>query len=137
MFEDINLKRDVFHHLDEICDRDTLLISGTSTLNLREIASNTQNPERVLLANYSNPPLLVPLVEITRDEMTSEEAVSRLCDLLRGIGKKPVVIQRDLPGFVANRLQMALLREAISLVEKGIVSAQDIDEIVKSSIGRR
>ena len=90
-----------------------------------------------MLANYANPPHLVPSVEVLRNEMTSDKSVEIVCELLKRVGKRPVVIQREVPGFVANRLQMALTREALSLVEKGVVSPQDIDTIMKNGIGRR
>ena len=90
-----------------------------------------------MLANYANPPHLVPSVEVLRNEMTSDKSVEVVCGLLKRVGKRPVVIQREVPGFVANRLQMALTREALSLVEKGIVSPQDVDTIIKNGIGRR
>ena len=137
VYEDLELKQRIFRDLDRYRQLDALMVSGTSTLRLSDIASATTSPELVVLANYSNPTYLVPLVEVLRNDKTSDETVDTLCALLTRIGKRPVVIQKDVPGFVANRLQVALLREALHLIEQGIVTAQDIDLIMRSSIGRR
>ncbi len=137
VYEDLELKLKIFRDLDSFCSEPTILVSGTSAISLRDIASATQRPDKVILTNYSNPAYLVPLAEVMRNENTSNETVAIWCDLLTRIGKKPVVIQKEVPGFVANRLQAALLREALSLVESGVVTAQDVDDIIKSSIGRR
>lgn len=137
VYEDLTLKQRIFRDLDSLCPKSTILVSGTSTLRLSDLAAATQRPDKVLLANYSNPSYLVPLVEVLRNETTSDETVATFCDLLTRIGKKPVLIQKEVPGFVANRLQVALLREALWLVQRGVVTAQDVDTIIKSSIGRR
>jgi 3-hydroxybutyryl-CoA dehydrogenase len=137
VYEDLELKKRVFRELDKLCPQRTILVSGTSTLPLSELQSATNRPDRVLLANYSNPPYLVPLVEMMRNERTSDETVTTVYDLLTKIGKRPVVIQREVPGFVANRLQGALLREALWLVQRGFVTPRDVDTIIKAGIGRR
>jgi len=137
VYEDLALKQQVFKELDRLCPQRTILVSGTSTLPLSELQSVTNRPNRVLLANYSNPPYMVSLVEIMRNERTSDETVTTVYDLLTKIGKHPVIIQREVPGFVANRLQGALLREALWLVQKGFVTPRDVDTIMKTSIGRR
>ena len=137
VYEDLDLKRRIFKEIDTWSPKRTILVSGTSTLSLSELASATGRPDKVLLANYANPPHLVPSVEVLRNGATSDETVATVSDLLKKVGKRPVVIQQEVPGFVANRLQMALTREALSLVERGIVSPQDIDTIIKNGIGRR
>lgn len=137
VYEDLRLKQRIFKELDELCPQRTILVSGTSTLPLSELQSVTNRPDRVLLVNYSNPPYLIPLVEIMRNEKTSDETVKAVYDLLTGIGKSPVIIQKEIPGFVANRLQGALVREALWLVQRGVVTPQDIDIIMKNGIGRR
>ena len=137
VYEDLALKRRVFEEIDRWCPERAILVSGTSTLGLSELASATRRPDKVVLANYANPPHLVPSVEVLRNEATSDETVATLCELLTTVGKRPVVIQQEVPGFVANRLQMALTREALSLVQRGIVSPQDVDTIIKNGIGRR
>lgn len=137
VYEDLDLKRSVFKEIDMWSPERAILVSGTSTLSLGELASATHRPDKVVLANYANPPHLVPSVEVMRSQATSDETVTTLCDLLTKVGKRPVVIQQEVPGFVANRLQMALTREALSLVQRGVVSPQDIDTIIKNGIGRR
>ena len=137
VYEDLALKQRIFRDLDSFCPKSTILVSGTSMLSLSDLAAATQRPDRVLLANYSNPSYLVPVAEVMRNENTSDETVATVCDLLTRIGKKPVVIQKEVPGFVANRLQGALLREALWLVQRGVVTAQDVDTIIKSGVGRR
>ena len=137
VYEDLDLKRRIFKDIDAWAPERAVLVSGTSTLSLSDLASATNRPDKVVLANYANPPHLVPSVEVLRNEMTSDKSVEIVCELLKRVGKRPVVIQREVPGFVANRLQMALTREALSLVEKGVVSPQDIDTIMKNGIGRR
>lgn len=137
VYEDLALKQQVFRELDRLCPQRTILVSGTSTLPLSDLQSVTNRPDRVLLVNYSNPPFIVPLVEIMRNERTSDATVTTLFELLVEIGKRPVVIQREIPGFIANRLQAALLREALWLVQRGFVTPQDIDAIMKYGIGRR
>ena len=137
VYEDLALKQRIFKDLDKLCPPHTILVSGTSTLPLSELQSVTNRPDKVLLANYSNPPYIVPLVEMMRNERTSDETVATVYDLLTKIGKRPVIIQKEIPGFIANRLQGALLREALWLVQKGFVTAQDVDTIMKTGIGRR
>jgi 3-hydroxybutyryl-CoA dehydrogenase len=137
VYEDLALKQRVFRDLDRFCPETTILVSGTGTLSLTDLAGATQRPDRVILANYSNQCYLIPLAEVMRNEDTSDETVATVCELLTRIGKKPVVIQREVPGFVANRLQWALFREALWLVQGGVVTAQDVDTIIKSGIGRR
>ena len=137
VYEDLDLKRRIFKDIDTWSPERAVFVSGTSTLALSDLASATNRPDKVVLANYANPPHLVPSVEVLRNEMTSDKSVEIVCGLLKRVGKRPVVIQREVPGFAANRLQMALTREALSLVEKGIVSPQDVDTIIKNGIGRR
>jgi len=137
VYEDLALKQRIFKELDAACPEHTILVSGTSTLPLSELQAVTHRPDRVLLANYSNPPYMVPLVEMMRNERTSDDTVTTVYNLLTKIGKRPVIIQREVPGFIANRLQGALLREALWLVQKGFVTPRDVDTIMKTSIGRR
>jgi 3-hydroxybutyryl-CoA dehydrogenase len=102
-----------------------------------KFASVTRRPDKVLVVHYFNPPLLIPLVEVVRGEDTSNETVTTVCDLLTQMGKSPVVVEKEAPGFIVNRLQVALLREALSLVRQGIASPRDVDTAMKTSMGRR
>ena len=135
--EDIEVKRTVFRDIDAWAPRHAILASNTSTFMPSLLAAATTRPERVLVAHYFNPPYLLPLVELVRGALTADETVATMRALYEGIGKSPAVVQREAPGFVGNRLQMALLREALAIVDAGIASPQDVDTIIRTSFGRR
>ncbi len=137
VYEDLPLKQLIFHQLDEICPEHTILASNTSTFMPSSLSFKTKRPERLLVMHYFNPPYLLPLVEIVKGEMTDQKTVDTISDLLTKIGKKPLILKKELLGFVANRLQAALVREAFSLVEKGIATPEEIDTVMVNSIGRR
>ena len=135
--EDLEAKRRVFAQLDRVCPKHTILASNTSTFMPSQLAEATHRPERVLVAHYFNPPYLIPLVEIVGGQWTSAQTIETVRDLLIGIGKRPVVLKKEALGFIANRLQAALLRECCALVESGVASPQDVDAVVTGSVGRR
>lgn len=135
--EDMELKQNLFKELDEICSPDTILASNTSVMSITEIGSKCKNRERIVGTHFWNPPFLIPLVEIVKTEFTSDEVVDRVYEIMKSVGKKPVKVNKDVPGFLANRLQHALWREAISIVEKGIADAKTVDEAIKYSFGLR
>jgi len=137
IFEDLRLKQETFRQLDRACPVRTILASNTSSLLPGLLASATRRPDRVMVAHYFNPPYLLPLVEIVRHEKTSEETVRTLYGLLTKIGKTPVIVQKEVPGFIGNRLQAALFREAVSIVQNGIATPGDVDIVVKNGFGRR
>ena len=137
VFENLELKQEVFHKLDKQCPERTILTSNTSTLLPSTLASVTRRPDKVLVAHYFNPPYLLPLVEIVRGAETSDKTVSAIYDLLTKVGKTPVIVQKEILGFIGNRLQAALAREALSIVERGIASPQDVDVVIKNGFGRR
>ncbi len=137
VYEDVTLKHQIFQALDTSCPADTILASNTSTLPLSQFATDLRRPDKVLVAHYANPPYLIPLVELVRGPETSDDTVTTMSALLTRIGKRPIVVQKEVPGFILNRLQGALLREALWLVQNGIASPQDIDIALKNSIGRR
>lgn len=137
VWEDLTLKQKLFKELDHCCPARTILASNSSSLMPSKLASVTKRPDKVLVAHYFNPPYLLPLVEIVRSPETSDESVETIHELLRIMGKKPVIVQKEAPGFIGNRLQAALAREALSIVEKGIASHEDVDTVIKSSFGRR
>ena len=137
VYEDLDLKREIFGRLDARCDEHVILASNTSSLMPSAFASATRRPDKVVVAHYANPPYLVPLVEIVPSGQTSEATVAAVCGLLHNIGKRTIVVRREVPGFVLNRLQGALLREALWLVEHDVASPQDVDVAIKNSIGRR
>jgi 3-hydroxybutyryl-CoA dehydrogenase len=135
--EDVEVKRTVFRDIDAWAPRHAILASNTSTFMPSLLAVATTRPERVLVAHYFNPPYLLPLVELVRGDLTADETVATMRALYEGIGKSPAVVQREVPGFVGNRLQMALLREALAIVDAGIASPRDVDTIIRTSFGRR
>ena len=135
--EDMELKQNLFKELDEICSPDTILASNTSVMSITEIGSKCKNRNRIVGTHFWNPPFLIPLVEIVKTEFTSDEVMERVFQIMKSVGKKPVKVNKDVPGFLANRLQHALWREAISIVEKGIADAKTVDEAIKYSFGLR
>ncbi len=137
VFEDLELKRGLFEQLDELCPPDTILCTNTSVMSITQIAERAVHKERVVGTHFWNPPYLIPLVEVVRTADVADEAVARVMDLLRSVGKRPIDCRKDVPGFVANRLQHALWREAISLVEHGIADAATVDESIRFGPGLR
>ena len=135
--EKLALKREIFAELESLTAPDTILASNSSAIPSTEIGAKLKHRERVLGTHFWNPPHLVPLVEVIQNEKTSDETVRRTIALLRDSGRNPVHVKRDLPGFVGNRLQHALKREAIALVAAGVCDAETIDEVVKSGFGAR
>jgi 3-hydroxybutyryl-CoA dehydrogenase len=119
-FEDLPLKQDLFAQLASSTRPDCILASNTSVISIGEIAANVHDPGRVLGTHWWNPPYLIPLVEVVQAPATDVAYVESTMELLRAVGKLPVHVKRDVPGFVGNRLQHALWREAISIVSSGI-----------------
>lgn len=135
--EDLEIKQDVFSKMDNICNEKTILATNTSVISPTEIAARSVHRDRIVGTHFWNPPHLIPLVEVVRARDTSEETMDRTMALMTGIGKRPVRVKKDVPGFLANRLQHALWREAVSIVERGIADPAEVDEAVKNSFGLR
>lgn len=135
--ENMAFKQGLFAHMDSIARPDAVLASNTSGLSITAIASKCARPERVLTTHFWNPPHLMPLVEIVKGEKTSGEVASAVRDLLARCGKTPVVVKKDRPGQLGNRLQMALVREAVHIVAEGIADVEDVDLAAKSGFGLR
>ncbi len=135
--EKLDLKRSVFRDIEAASPETCILASNSSVLPITEIAAGLTARGRTLGTHWWNPPHMVPLVEVVRTEWTSEAAVEATMAVLERIGKRPVRVERDVPGFIGNRLQHALWREAVSLVENGICDAETVDTVVKESFGRR
>jgi 3-hydroxybutyryl-CoA dehydrogenase len=135
--EKLPLKQQIFGALESIVSRNTILASNSSAIPATEIGRNLRHRERVLGTHFWNPPHLIPLVEVVENEMTDDTVVRRTIELLRNAGKKPVHVHRDIPGFIGNRLQHALKREAIALVASGACDAETIDTVVKEGFGAR
>jgi 3-hydroxybutyryl-CoA dehydrogenase len=135
--EDLRIKRKLFRSLEERTGPDALFCTNTSAIRIDELAGGISHPERLVGTHFWNPAHLVPLVEVIPGAATCEAAVDRAVTVIREIGQRPVRINRDLPGFVGNRLQHALQREALALVQDGVISPEDLDEVVRYSFGLR
>ncbi len=135
--EKLPLKRQIFAELERLARPDTILASNSSAIPTTEIGRDLKRRERVVGTHFWNPPHLVPLVEVIQNEKTSAEVVARTIELLRHAGKVAVHVKRDIPGFVGNRLQHALKREAIALVAAGVCDAETLDTVVKEGFGAR
>ena len=135
--EKLPLKQQIFAELEKLVAPDTVLASNSSAIPSTEIGRHLQHRARVVGTHFWNPPHLVPLVEVVQNEMTSQHAVQRTMALLRAAGKTPVHVRRDVPGFVGNRLQHAMKREAIALVAAGVCDAETIDTVVREGFGAR
>ena len=135
--ERADLKQQLWAQIEEAAPRDALFASSSSGIPATTIAAGMRQPERLLIGHPFNPPHLVPLVEIVPGERTSPEVVRQAVDFYQAMGKQPQVLNKEIGGFVANRLQSALFREAVHLVAIGVVTEQELDDIVTSSIGMR
>jgi len=135
--EKLPLKQALFARLDQLAGTETILASNTSVLAIGELARGTSDPGRIVGTHWWNPPYLVPLVEVVQADTTRRETVERTMALLADVGKSPVHVRRDIPGFVGNRLQHALWREAIALVGAGVCDAETLDLVVKDGFGLR
>ena len=125
--EEEELKRGLFQELDRISRPQTLLATNTSSIPITRLAANAQRPERVLGLHFFGPVPLMQLVEVVKGEQTSPESFERGVSFVRSLGKTPVRVQRDIPGFVMNRIFSAAFREAVDLVDQGIVCPEDVD----------
>lgn len=135
--EDLELKRKLFREIEDNVADDTILASNTSSLTLAGISENVTKKERTVITHWFNPPHIVPTVEVVKGPDTNDETVDVTYDLLEKLKKLPVKVNRELPGFIVNRIQIALIREVLSLYEQGIAGAADIDRAVRGSIGFR
>lgn len=134
--EDIATKKDLFKTLERVCPAHAILASNTSYLNIFKFVE-TSRPENVLITHWFAPPHIVPLVEIVCGPQTSQATADTIRDLMLQLGKKPIVISKFLPGFIANRLQSALTQEVLFLIDNGYATPEDIDEAAKNSFALR
>ncbi len=135
--ENLQLKQQIFAQVEAAAPRTAILASNTSVIPITQIMSGIEHAERALGTHWWNPPYLVPLVEVIKTARTAAAAVESMTALLTLAGKTPVTVEKDVPGFVGNRLQHALWREAIALVAEGVCDARTVDTVVKASFGRR
>lgn len=135
--ENLALKQQLFADLDRLCSERAILCSNTSVISITQIGERAARRERILGTHFWNPPYLIPLVEVVQTELTSPSCVDAICDLLRAVGKEPVRVYKDVPGFVGNRLQHALWREAFALIDEGVCDPVTVDIVVRNSFGLR
>lgn len=135
--EVMELKQDLFARLEKTVSEKAIFCTNTSVMSPTEIAQKCEHKERVCGTHFWNPGFLIPLVEVVKTEATSDEVIDTVMDVLTEAGKKPVLCKKDVPGFIANRMQHALWREAISIVENGIADAKTVDDACKYSFGLR
>jgi 3-hydroxybutyryl-CoA dehydrogenase len=135
--EKLDLKRKIFADIEAHAPETCILASNTSVMPITQIMGDLRLKNRALGTHWWNPPHLIPLVEVVKTEWTDAAVAADMMDLLDDAGKTPVLVAKDVPGFIGNRLQHALWREAISLVENGICDAEAVDTVTKASFGRR
>jgi 3-hydroxybutyryl-CoA dehydrogenase len=135
--ENLALKQKLFADIERHVRADTILASNTSVIPITSIMQGLSRRDRALGTHWWNPPFLVPLVEVIETQWTAPDAIAWTMELHRAAGKKPAHVKKDVPGFIGNRLQHALWREAVSLVERGICDAETVDSVIKASFGRR
>lgn len=135
--EDLDIKRRIFAELDEAADRATILASSTSAMDMTRIAEGLPGARRCIVAHPVNPPHVVPVVEVLPGRETDTSVVEQTMEVLRRVGQTPVLLRRFVPGFLLNRMQAALIREAVSLLASGVASADDIDAVVRDGLGLR
>jgi 3-hydroxybutyryl-CoA dehydrogenase len=131
VFEDLELKKNVFRQLDELTRSQAILTTNTSSMSVTEIAMATKRPEKVAGMHFFNPAPLMRLVEVIRGYHTNDETVYIVMEMAKKMGKEPVEVKKDTPGFVVNRLMMPHMIEAIRMAEEGVASIEDIDKAVK------
>ncbi|MFS0558180.1 3-hydroxyacyl-CoA dehydrogenase family protein [Brevibacillus sp. 179-C9.3 HS] len=135
--EVIELKWELFEKLEQYARPDAIIASNTSTFSIARLIEKAKTPHRFIITHFFNPAQLVPLVEVVKHEKTALEVVQTTMKLMAEIGKSPVLLKKDVPGFIANRLQTALMREAFHLLAEGVADATQIDTVMKDGIGFR
>ena len=130
IFEELEVKRDLFSQLDEICGPDCLFATNTSSLSITDIARGLKHEDRLMGMHFFNPAPVMKLVELIRGEETSEEAMQKAAEIVRAIGKEPVFC-RESPGFIVNRLLIPMINEAADLLDRGVASRDDIDQAMR------
>jgi 3-hydroxyacyl-CoA dehydrogenase len=135
--EDLLAKQELFLRLESLTSPSTILASNSSTFPISQSAGELETAQRAILTHWFNPPYIIPVVEVVPGKRTAESTSEITCQLLRKIGKQPVRIHQEIPGFLVNRVQIAMLREVWDLLEQGVASAEDIDEAIRGSMGLR
>ena len=135
--EKLELKEKLFRQLEDLCPTKTIFATNTSGISINTLAKGVQRKDKLIGTHFFMPAHLIPLVEVVCGKETSAETIKTVMEVLAAAQKKPVKVAIDLPGFIGNRLQHALAREAMSLVQKGVATPEGVDEVVKSSLAIR
>ncbi|BEQ15906.1 3-hydroxyacyl-CoA dehydrogenase family protein [Desulfoferula mesophila] len=135
--ENLELKQELFGLMDRHAPEGAILASNTSMLSISRFGSQVRDPGRLIITHWFNPPHIVPVVEVVLGQGTSERTKQATFELLKCIGKTPVLVNQEIPGFLVNRIQTAMFREVLSLLEMGVASAEDIDRAIAGSFGLR
>lgn len=135
--EELDLKRKLFTELEGLVPPETIFCTNTSAISITSICRYLKHRERALGTHFWNPPHVLPCVEIIKSQYTSEDVFEKVVSIIAAIGKEPVRVHKDVPGFLGNRMQHALQREAMSIVEQGIASPEEVDRVVKFGFGLR
>jgi len=137
VYENMELKQEIFRKLDRICDPRTLIASNTSSIPITELAAATQRPEKVLGIHFFSPVPMMQAVEVIKGVSTSDETAKTGKDFVIQIGKEPIMVNRDIAGFVINRINFPSTIEAMNLVEQGVATVEDIDKGLRLASGRK
>jgi len=135
--EDLEVKQRLFEQLDELCDPSVTLATNTSQFRVGRIAERCRHPERVVGMHWSNPPVLMMLVEIIRSEQTADATVDKARDLAEACGRETVLCRKDVPGFISNRLSNVLFMEALRLVDEGVADPGEVDAVARLMLGHK
>ncbi|EZH66599.1 3-hydroxybutyryl-CoA dehydrogenase [Bacillaceae bacterium JMAK1] len=135
--EKLELKHGLYRSLESLVSKETIIASNTSTFSMKDLTEGAAHPERFVVTHFFNPAQFVPLVEVVKGAQTTEHVVNETMSFMKQIGKSPILLNKDIPGFVANRLQAALVREAFYLLEEGVADARSIDLAVTDGPGFR
>lgn len=135
--EDLDIKHDLYKEVEPMISKDTILTSNTSAIPLSSLTKVIEHPDRMLITHFFNPPQLVPLVEIVRSEHIRDNIVNETKGLLEKCNKTPVALKKEFPGFIANRLQAPLVREAFHIMKEDVADAEDIDKVISNGPGFR
>ena len=137
IIEKMDIKQDFWKEVEDIASKEAIFATNTSGLSVNEISKKIKDKKRFLGTHFWNPPHIIPLVELIRGDYTEDKIIDTLIELLKSIDKVPVIVQKDAPGFIGNRLQFAVFREALNIAEEGIASFEDIDKAMKYGPGFR
>ncbi len=137
VYENYGLKKRIFSEIEENASKDTIIASSSSALSISEIQKSVKRPQRCLIAHPINPVHIIPLVEVVPGSQTSKATVDMTYEFMSSLGKAPLICKKEVPGFIVNRLQSAIYREAFDLIGNGVATIEDVDKAVTAGLGLR